>query len=341
MSEPLNREIHLRRRPAGLPAPEDFALVTTPVPQPGEGEVLVRNIFMSVDPYMRGRMRATRGYAASFELNEVMTGGAVGQVLISNGNRLQVGDYVNSMLGWRDYYTSNGDGLRKIDPATAPIQAYLGTFGMPGWSAYVGLLDIGRPKEGETVFVSAAAGAVGTVACQIARINGCRVIGSAGSDKKVRWLLDVLGLDAAFNYKTAENLSDELGKHAPGGVDIYFENVGGDHLEAALAHMNTYGRVVCCGMISQYNAASPAAAPRNLGLVISKRLTLKGFIISDHLDRLPSFYSDMGSWLSLGKIKWEETIIEGIENAVDAFIGLFKGENLGKMLVRLAPDPVI
>jgi NADPH-dependent curcumin reductase CurA len=253
----------------------------------------------------------------------------------------QVGDYVLGMQGWREYFVSGGTDLTKIDPNIAPIQTYLGVLGMPGMTAYVGLLDVGRPKAGETVFVSAASGAVGAVACQIAKIKGCRVVGSAGSNEKVAWLMDTGGLDAAFNYKEADDLVTELSKNCPKGIDVYFENVGGKHLEAALQHMNPFGRIVVCGMISQYNATKPEPGPHNLDFVITKRLTLKGFIVSDHYDRLSQFYSDMSRWVAEGRIKWKETIIEGIENAPKAFIGLFTGKNLGKMLVRVGPDPAV
>jgi NADPH-dependent curcumin reductase CurA len=321
-----------------MPTPDDFEFVTVTIPEPSPGEIQVRNIYMSVDPYMRGRMFDRKSYAPSFQVGEVMAGRSVGQVLASKNERFSVGDYVTSMLGWREYYVSDGKGIRKVDADLVPIQAYLGTFGMPGMTAYVGLMDIGQIKEGDVVFVSAAAGAVGAVACQIAKLKGCRVIGSAGSDAKISWLMDTLGIDAAFNYKQVTNLTAELGRHAPQGVDVYFENVGGRHLQAALAQMNDFGRVVCCGMISGYNATEPSPAPGNLFLIVSKRLTLKGFIITDHLNQASRFYAEMRKWYTAGQIKWEETIIEGIENAPEAFLGLFKGENLGKMLVKLAPE---
>lgn len=341
MSKLTGREIHLKSRPVGMPSLDNFELVSVPVPEPGQGEVLVRNIFMSVDPYMRGRMRGGKSYVASFELGQVMNGGCVGKVIESNSDGLQAGDYVESGYGWREYSVSAGKWLRKIDPAVAPIQAFLGTVGMPGRTAYVGLFDIGRLKEGETVYVSAAAGAVGSVACQIAKIKGCRVIGSAGSDQKVSWLTDVIGIDAAFNYKSVPSMKAKLRKLAPDGLDLYFENVGGAHLEAALDSMNNFGRIACCGMISQYNATEPPSAPNNLSFIVGKRLTLKGFIVSDHGDRTPQFYDDMRSWISQGKMKWEETIVDGLENAPQALIGLFTGENLGKMLVKVGPDPTL
>jgi len=340
MAGTISREIRLRNRPIGMPSESDFELAQVPLPEPGAGEVLVRNIYMSVDPYMRGRMVDRESYVPPFQLGKPLEGGCVGQVVKSEG-KFQVGDYVLGMLGWREYYVSDGAGLTKIDPKVAPIQAYLGTLGMPGLTAYVGLLDIGQPKEGDTVFVSAASGAVGAVVCQIAKIKGCRVVGSAGSDEKVAWLVDQAGIDAAFNYKRADSLTAELGKHCPNGIDVYFESVGGEHLEAALARMNTFGRIVLCGMISQYNATEPPLGPSNLIFAVGKRLTIKGFIVSDHLDRLPQFYADVGRWIAEGRIKWKETIVEGIENAPKAFIGLFKGENLGKMLVKIGPHPAV
>ena len=339
MVEILSREIRLRRRPTGMPDADDFALATVPIPELRTGEVLVRNIYMSVDPYIRGRMNAGKSYTPPFQIGEALTGGAVGQVVAALNGRFQAGDYVTSMLGWREYFVSDGRGLTQIDPRVAPIQAYLGVLGMPGLTAYVGLLDIGRLKAGETVFVSAAAGAVGAVACQIAKLKGCRVIGSAGSPAKIAWLLDEAGVDAAFNYREVADLAAELGRHCPQGIDVYFENVGGAHLEAALQHMSTSGRIAVCGMISQYNATAPAPGPRNLALVIGKRLTLQGFIVSDHADRQPQFSADMAQWLAAGRIKWQETVVEGLERAPQALIGLFGGENVGKMLVKIGPNP--
>jgi NADPH-dependent curcumin reductase CurA len=335
----LSREIRLRRHPTGLPTEDDFELAAVRIPEPQPGEVLVRNSFMSVDPYMRGRMNAGESYTASFQIGEPLTGGCVGQVVAGQHDRFKVGDYVMSFLGWREYFVSDGRDLNQIDPRVAPIQAFLGVLGMPGLTAYVGLLDIGRLKAGETVFVSAAAGAVGSVVCQIAKLKGCRVIGSAGSPAKIAWLLDEAGVDAAFNYREVTDLTAELGRHCPQGIDVYFENVGGAHLEAALQHMNNHGRIAVCGMISQYNATTPEPAPRNLGLVIGKRLTLQGFLVSDHVDRQPQFFADMAQWLAAGQIKWQETVVEGIERAPQALIGLFKGENIGKMLVKLGPSP--
>lgn len=341
MTESLCREIRLARRPVGMPRETDFELTRVTTPEPGPGDVLVRNIYMSVDPYMRGRMIDRKSYLPPFRVGEPLTGGCVGQVVVSKSRAFQAGDYVLGMEGWREYFISDGTVLTRIDPKVAPIRAYLGVLGMPGMTAYIGLLDIGRLKRGETVFVSAASGAVGAVTCQIAKIKGCRVVGSAGSTEKASWLMAEAGIDIAFNYKVADDLVRELGTHCPSGIDVYFDNVGGIHLEAALEHMNPFGRIVSCGMISQYNATTPQPGPGNLVLVIVKRLELKGFIVSDHLDRLPEFFADMNLWVGQGRMKWKETIVEGIENAPKAFIGLFSGQNFGKMLVRVGEDPTL
>ena len=231
--------------------------------------------------------------------------------------------------------------VSQIDPTLASIQSFIGAVGMPGRTAYFGLLDIGEPKAGETVFVSAASGAVGAIVCQIAKIKGCRVVASAGSDQKVNWLLEKAGVDAAFNYKRVDNLVDELKQHCPNGIDIYFENVGGAHLEAALSLMNIYGRIPLCGMIAHYNDVEPTPGPRNLSTAIGKRLKLQGFIVTDYADRTDDFYADMRQWISEGKMHWEETIVEGLENAPQAFIGLFKGENMGKMIVKIGQEETV
>lgn len=335
MSSTTSREIRLKSRPIGMPTADNFELATVSLPAPSEGQLLVKNLYMSVDPYMRGRMVDRPSYVPPFQLGEALTGGCVGEVVQSENPKYQVGEFVMGFMGWQEYYLSDGSDLHKLNPALAPLSAYLGTAGMPGQTAYWGLLDIGKPVAGETVFVSSAAGAVGSVVCQIAKMKGCTVVGSAGSDTKVAWLKKELGVDAAFNYKKSDNLSKTLRQHAPNGVDIYFENVGGAHLEAALANMNQNGRIPVCGMISQYNATTPSAAPGNLTSIIGQRLLLKGFIVSDYMPRTAEFYADMGKWLASGQIKLQETIIDGIENAPSAFIGLFTGENLGKMVVKL------
>lgn len=338
MSENVSREVRLKTRPVGLPKESDFELAEVTVGAPGENEVLVKNIYMSVDPYMRGRMIDRKSYSAPFEVGEVMAGGAVGEVLESRADGFEVGDHVLSMNGWRERFLSAGDALRKVDRNLAPLSAYLGVLGMPGLTAYVGLEDIGKPEPGQTVFVSGAAGAVGSAACQIAKAKGCRVVGSAGSKDKVDWLQDEAGVDVALNYRTVDNLRAALLEACPDGIDVYFDNVGGDHLEAALWGMNDYGRIIACGSISTYNATEPQPGPSNLFQMIGKRLLWKGFIVSDHADQFPAFAQAMGAWIAEGKVVWRETVHEGIEKAPQAFMGLFSGGNMGKMIVRLAAD---
>ena len=340
----VSREIHLTKYPIGMPTDNNFKLVQVEIPEPTkEGEFLVRNSWMSVDPYMRGRMRKEEGnsYIPSFKLGQPLEGACIGRIIASKNNQFAVGEYVLGMLGWREYWLSNGLDVVKVNQKIAPLQSFLGTFGMTGLTAYIGLLKIGGLKDGDTVFVSAASGAVGSIVCQIAKIKGCYVIGSAGSEDKVKWLVDQAGIDYAFNYKKVNDISAELLKICPDKIDIYFDNVGGKHLEAALANMKTFGRIVLCGMISQYNSNSPVPGPSNLFLAITNRLRLQGFIVRDHYDMLNEFHTTIAQWVGEGRIKWEETVVEGIENAPKAFLGLFNGENFGKMLVKIGPDPVV
>jgi NADPH-dependent curcumin reductase CurA len=334
----VSREIRLAARPVGMPDESSFELVEVRVPDPGRGELLVRNVYMSVDPYMRGRMNDVKSYAAPFQIGEPLTGAAVGQVLRSNHPGFDEGEFVLSESGWRECFLSQGQNLRKIDAKLAPVSAYLGVLGMPGLSAYAGLLEIGKPKEGETVFVSGAAGAVGSLAGQIAKIRGCHAIGSTGSDSKVGFLRDELGFDGAFNYRTTPPRA-ALRELAPRGIDIYFDNVGGEQLEAAISAMRPFGRIPVCGMISMYNATEPPSGPKNLILVVGKRITIRGFLVGDHLDRYSDFVRDVSAWLREGRILGKETVVEGIESAPAAFLGMLGGENVGKMLVRLAPEP--
>jgi NADPH-dependent curcumin reductase CurA len=335
MPELTSREIHLKNRPQGVPTVDDFELVETKVPEPSEGEVRVRNLWMSVDPYMRGRMYDRPSYVPPFQLDQPMDGGAVGVVESSAHPDFAEGDHILNHLGWREAFVSSDVGLTKVDPSLAPPQTYLGTLGMPGLTAWVGMLEIGGLGEGDHVFVSGAAGAVGSVACQIAKIQGCTVVASAGSDEKVAWLTDDVGVDTAYNYKTAGNLMGYLPTVARDGFDLYFDNVGGDHLEAALMYMKNFGRVVLCGMIDQYNATIPPKGPRSMIVAITKRLTLRGFIVSDHMTRYADFRKDMAGWIADGRVKSRETVYEGIEHAPEAFLGLFSGANVGKMLVKL------
>jgi hypothetical protein len=328
-----SREIHLVSRPAGSPTPDDFKAVDTELGDPGPGEVLVRNTFLSVDPYMRGRMNDAKSYVPPFALDAAMDGGAVGEVVASGSERFAVGDTVLHQAGWRTHALLSDREARTVDTSVLPASTYLGALGMPGLTAYVGLTRTAEMKEGDTVFISGAAGAVGSVAGQIARQLGAgKVIGSAGSAEKCAWLVDELGFDVALNYKDGP-IGKQLREHGP--VDVYFDNVGGDHLEAAIFAMADFGRIAACGMIADYNATSPAPGPRNLMMVISKRLTLRGLIVTDHRDVAGEFYRRAGAWVADGSLTWRETVVDGIDNAVDAFLGLSRGDNTGKMLVRL------
>lgn len=330
------KQIHLLSRPEGMPKHTNFKLVEVELQAPQQGEVLVGNHYMSVDPYMRGRMRADAVYAEAYALDAVMYGGAIGEVIESADDSLQAGDIVLNGAAWQDKFIAKANTLSKVVPFDPTrLSVYLGTLGMPGLTSYVGLLKYGEPKQGETVFVSAASGAVGANVCQIAKLKGCRVIGSVGSDAKAQWLLDECGVDAVINYKTCGDLSKALAAAAPEGVDVYFENVGGEHLQAALNAMNPFGRIAACGMIASYNNAKSAPGPNNLMLIVGKKIRINGFIISDHAARREEFLAEMIPWIQEGKIKIRETVVEGIDNAVDAFLGLFSGENFGKMVVKL------
>jgi NADPH-dependent curcumin reductase CurA len=332
----MSREIRLVARPSGVPDEDLFELAELEVGDPGEGQVLIRNAYLSVDPYMRGRMNDTRSYVAPFTLGEALSGGAVGQVVASRSDAWAEGTWVVHQLGWREWALSDGHGLLPVDPEVAPVSTALGVLGMPGFTAWYGLTELGQPLEGETVLVSGAAGAVGSVAAQLARLRGCRVLGSAGSQAKLDWLRE-LGIEA-FSYRE-QPVQRSLRELAPEGVDVYFDNVGGDHLEAAIGAMRVRGRIVACGSISRYNDTEPAPGPRNMFMVVTKRLTVRGFIISDHYDRVAEFQAQMGPWVRDGQVRYRETVVEGIENAPRAFIGLLEGENVGKMLVRVGPDP--
>lgn len=328
-------EVHLLSRPRGWPVPEDFAVVEADVRHPSEGEVLVRNRWLSVDPYMRGRMNDVASYAMPFQLGQVMNGGALGSVIESRSPSLAEGDVVTHSLGWREFAVGPADGFHRVDTTRAPEQNYLGVLGMTGLTAYVGILEIASLAEGDVVFVSGAAGAVGSIAGQIARVKGsARVIGSAGSDQKVEYLLERCRFDDAFNYHSAST-AEQLASVAPDGIDVYFDNVGGEQLEAALGSLRMFGRIAACGAISLYNATEPVPGPRNLASVIGKRLTMRGFIVSDHADLTAQFEQEMAGWLAEGLVVHDETIVEGLEHAVEAFLGMLRGDNVGKMLVRI------
>jgi len=336
MSE-TTREIRLASRPEGRPTEQNFELAEVPLPTPGDGQALVRNEFLSVDPYMRGRMREAKSYVPPFEVGKVMEGGAVGQVVASNSADLSEGDWVSTQLGWREHSVVDGKGVLKVDPDVAPVSTALGVLGMPGFTAWVGLTEFGRPKEGETLFVSGAAGAVGSMVGQLGRLRDLRVVGSAGSDEKVAHLTGELGFDAALNYKT-QDLNAALRELCPDGIDIYFDNVGGDHLEAALNRMNVWGRIPLCGAISGYNEETPPPGPRNFMVVLPKRVTIRGFIILDHFDRYRDFQAEVGPLVGDGKIAYRETVVDGIENMPQAFLGLLDGQNTGKMLVNVGSE---
>lgn len=331
-----SRQIELASRPEGVPTLDNFSLKTVELSPIGDTEILVRNQWMSVDPYMRGRMKQGNNYVPPFEIGKPLGGGCIGEVIESNNDQFKVGDQVLGNLGWREYWKSDGNNVKKLEAELAPTQAYLGALGMTGLTAWVGLKRIAELERGSTVFVSAASGAVGSMACQIAKANGCKVIGSSGKEEKIEWLRRKAGIETVINYKTTDDLSKELGELAVDGVDVYFDNVGSTHLEAAIDHMNNFGCIVCCGMISTYNATEPMAAPRNLFKVIGKRLRLQGMIVGDHLADREEFVRDVSTLIREGKIVWQDTITDGLENAPSAFIGLFNGDNLGKALVRLS-----
>ncbi|MGY5882993.1 NADP-dependent oxidoreductase [Modestobacter lacusdianchii] len=334
------REWQLIRRPQGEPVPEDFRLVTQERPDPAPGEVVVRTIAMSVDPYMRGRMSATKSYAPSWELGETMQGGTVGQVVASRSDDVPEGALVLHGLGWRDVAVVPAAHVSVVDPLPGlPLSLYLGVLGMPGLTAWAGLFRLASFREGDAVFVSGAAGAVGSLVGQFARLRGAsRVVGSAGTPEKVRWLREELGFDAAFDYHDGP-VADLLAAAAPEGIDVFFDNVGGEHLEAAIGAFRTYGRAALCGSISGYNATTAPPGPRNLGQIVGKRLTVRGFIVGDHADLRPEFVTAVSGWLRDGSVVARETVVEGLDSAVEAFRSLLSGGNTGKMVVRLAPDP--
>ncbi|HXG66078.1 MAG TPA: NADP-dependent oxidoreductase [Blastocatellia bacterium] len=335
----VNRQITLAARPVGFPKESDFNLVESPIPTPGDHEFLVRVIYVSVDPYMRGRMNDSRSsYIAPFQIGGVIESGAVGQVMRSNHPDFREGDYVEGFFGWQEYAVSNGKGVRKLDPNLAPISTALGVLGMPGMTAYFGLLDICHPQPGETVVVSGAAGAVGMLVGQIAKIKGCYVVGIAGTDEKVNYLINELGFDAAYNYKTVTNHVAKLRELCPKGIDVYFDNVGGEITDAVFMLINTRARISLCGQISQYNVEKPEMGPRLLFALVVKQAKAEGFLVFQFADRYPEGIAQMAQWIKEGKLKYAEDIAEGIENTPRAFIGMLKGQNLGKQLVKYSHE---
>ena len=331
-----SRQFIMQSRPSAYPEPENFRLVETPLRAPGDGEVLVATKFLSLDPYMRGRMNAGKSYAAGVEIGGVMVGGTVGEVVESKASSLAVGDPVVGSWGWQSHAVVPGAAVTKVNTTLAPIQAYLSVLGMPGMTAYFGLLDVCEPREGETVFVSGAAGAVGTLVGQIAKLKGCRVVGSAGSDDKVEYLIDELGFDGAFNYKTVDDYVAHLRVDCPNGIDCYFDNVGGPLTDAVFMCLNDFARVSICGQISQYNVEKPEMGPRILlTMLLVRQATARGFIVSQFQQRFPKGMAEMAQWLTEGKLKYREDIAEGLEHAPEAFIGMLKGANRGKQLVKV------
>jgi NADPH-dependent curcumin reductase CurA len=338
-SKPVSREVQLAARPVGAPQPSDFRMADIELPPLQDGEVRVENLYLTVDPYMRGRMNDVKSYTPPFALGETMTGGAVGRVTESKASGVNVGDTMLHDRGWRTHANVKAVNARVLeDLPGVPLSAYLGVLGMPGLTAYAGLLRTAEFKAGDAVFVSGAAGAVGSAVGQIAKLKGAsRVIGSAGSAQKVAYLTGELGFDAAFNYKDGP-VAGQLREAAPDGIDVYFDNVGGEHLEAAIGALKVGGHAAICGMISQYNATEATPAPRNLAQLIGKQLTLRGFLVTPHYDLYDAFVREVGGYIASGRMKFDETVVDGIEATPGAFIGLLAGQNTGKMIVRLSAE---
>ncbi|ANU24258.1 NADP-dependent oxidoreductase [Planococcus donghaensis] len=337
MTAQLHKEIQLANRPEGMPTNDDFNFVEKEIPIPAENEVLLKTLYLSVDPYMRGRMRDVKSYIPPFELNQALTGGLLAEVVESRSDLFEKGDIVSSNLSWAEYNVANASKLQKIDPTAASITAHLSVLGLTGLTAYFGLLDIANPQAGETVVVSGAAGAVGSIVGQIAKIKGTRVVGIAGSDDKIDYLINELGFDAAVNYKK-DSFKEDLINALPDGVDVYFDNVGGDISDAVIRQLNKHARISLCGAISSYNNEEGDLGPRMQGQFIRTSTMMKGFTLGDYAKELPAGVAALTQWLQEGKLKYDETIVEGFENTPEAFLGLFKGTNLGKQLVKVA-DP--
>jgi NADPH2:quinone reductase len=331
-----NRAFLLAERPTGMPDADTFELDERPIPEPGPGEALVRTLYLSVDPYMRGRMRDAESYADPWEVGEPMEAGVVGEVVESNGADFEPGAVVTGQLEWADYATAPGPALTEVDPDRAPITTYLGVLGMPGNTAYFGVNEVAQPRAGDTFVVTGAAGAVGSVAGQIAKLNGARVVGFAGSDAKIEFIEDELGFDAGINYKETDDYASALAEAAPDGVDAYFDNVGGPITDAVFRQLNVDARVAVCGQIALYNATEVPTGPRKLATLIQSRATVEGFLVSDFSERFSEATRQLGRWVQSGDVQYRETVTEGLENAPEAFLGLFEGENVGKQLVKVA-----
>lgn len=335
MEDEVNTKIVLASRPKGYPQESDFKVVESNIPVVNEGELLLKILWLSLDPYMRGRMNDIRSYAPSVVLGEAMVGGTVARVIESRSPLYKVGDIVEGNLGWQSYAISDGLGLRKVDESLAPLQTSLGVLGMPGLTAYFGFLDICQPIPGDTVVISAASGAVGQVVGQIAKIMGCNVVGTAGTDAKVNFIVEELGFDAGINYKT-QNISESLDTYCPEGVDVYFDNVGGEVTDAVLARINTWARIAICGQISQYNLNEPDLSPRNLGILTRSQAKMQGFLVFNYENKYEQGRNRLARWIKQGKIVYRESVTEGLEKAPSAFIGMLKGNNFGKTLIKVA-----
>ena len=338
MSQTINRQIRLASRPSGWVTEDNFELTEEDLPEIVDDQLLIRNIYMSVDPYMRGRMNDSKSYVAPFQIGDVCQAGVVGQVVASRNQEFAEGDFVNGMLGWENYSVSGGQGLYKIEKSAAPLSYHLGILGMPGMTAWVGLMKIGQAKSGEQVFVSAASGAVGSVVGQLAKLQGCNVAGCASSDEKIELLTSDLGFDAAFNYRDSKSLPKSIAEVCPSGIDVNFENVGGEIFEAALWNMREFGRIALCGMISNYNDEQLQPGPRGMMSIIGKRLTIRGFIVTDEPEAGREYLEKASGWIADGKLKYRETVAEGVENAPAAFIDMLNGKNIGKQIVRLSEE---
>ena len=335
MNNEVNLRVLLKSRPVGFPTEEDFQIVESSIPEPEEGEILVKVEWLSLDPYMRGRMNDAKSYASPVEIGEVMVGGAAGTVVNSRSPAFSVGDIVEGRLGWQSYALSDGSGVRKVDESLGPLQTSIGILGMPGLTAYFGFLDVCEPNPGETVVVSAASGAVGQIVGQIAKIMGCKVIGTAGSDSKVQYIVDELGFDSGINYKT-QNVGEALDEECPEGIDVYFDNVGGLVTDAVMDRLNIRARIAVCGQISQYNLKEPDLAPRNFGILTRSQAKMEGFLVFAYENRYDEGLNMMAKWIKEGKLRYREDVVEGLKNAPRTFIGMLNGENFGKTLIKVS-----